>query len=169
MNKNLIKIVFLSAILLLSSNNAYALEQNNALENHSSVNSLLNKETTPVFQNPEIIIIEDVVISKLESITTKQNISIQIIDDATGQLKNRSGLKTFLIGNNVGVLKFQLVQIEDQAYRLNNLSLDASNNTEKENIEIQIEILNNKKIEVSKFINEQEQEFSLFGWLIKIL
>ncbi len=181
MNKKLIKISIFALSILLFSGNVSANEidsylnedarshKNGVLENRLSVYDLLNPSKETFAVNPEIIVIPDETLNKLAEITSKQNISIKIIASATGALKNRSNLKTFLIGNNVGILKFQLVQIEDQAYHLNNLSIETSDNLEKDRIDIQVKFLKDKKVEISNFITEQEQEFSLFGWLTKIL
>jgi hypothetical protein len=100
---------------------------------------------------------------KLQNASEKQDFSTIQINNAINVLENRSGLATFLVGNNLGVLKFQLVQVKDQIYVLNALSQMAQNNTDKIQIDNQIKFLQEEQKKVENVL-EQKNQFSLFGW-----
>ena len=104
---------------------------------------------------------------KLENITERQNFSIEQINNAMNVLTNRDKVTTFFIGNNLGILKFQLVQIKDMIYSLEDLSLKSSTN--KIEIDNQVNLLKEEEKKVEDFLLEQENKFSLFGWFVNIL
>jgi hypothetical protein len=174
MNKKILKTIIIIVFTLLFSSTTYANEtindsqirKSNALENTLSFNNLINpiqEKTT------EIILVPESDLKKLENILENEKFSISMIEEATNNLNKRSGIKTFFIGNNLGILKFQLIQIKDQEYVLTNLSEKI---TDTENINLinkKIEFLKEKQVEITTFINKQEKKFSLFGWLVNFL
>lgn len=104
-------------------------------------------------------------VKKLQNITARQNFSIKQIDDAMNILNKNSRVKTFLVGNKLGTLKFQIVQIKDQVISLQNLTLDLEYAKNKTQIANQIKFLEEEQEKVENFIREKEKSFSLFGWL----
>ena len=107
--------------------------------------------------------------NKLQDITDKQNYSTQQIDEAINTLKKRNRIRTFLIGNKLGTLKFQMVQIKDQATLLEALALKTEYTKNKIQIASQVKFLREEQGNVENFIREKENEFSLFGWLVNSL
>lgn len=108
-------------------------------------------------------------IKKLETITKQQINSIEKSDYAIATIEGRSVVRTFLLGNGLGVLKFQLVQMKDQGHTLNDLVLKTDDNIMITQINSQIDALGQQRAKVDNFVLEQEGSFSLFGWLISLL
>lgn len=176
--RNIIKISLIFSCIVFLSFNSTASAQNmpidqndsiykyNALEN--KVNFLNNTDDLNK-ESPEDVVFVDDNIKKLEDITKQQTSSIEKSEDAMTTINNTSALRTFIIGNRLGILKFQLVQMEDQSNVLKMLALETTDNTTKENINAQIEILRKEQEKVKNFILEQDNKFILFGWLIAAL
>ena len=91
------------------------------------------------------------------------------IETAVKALENKNRLGTFLIGNNLGILKFQLVQIKDQVYLLETLNKKTENDDLKIKIDKQVKLLQEEQERVVNFILERESKFSLFGWFRTVL
>jgi len=98
---------------------------------------------------------------ELKKVIEKQKISTDNVDTA---IKNISELKTFVIGNDLGILKFELVQLEGQASLLKALAKKTQNNTEKVAINNDLDLLKKEQAKVEDFILEQKNKFSLLGW-----
>ncbi|MFA6353424.1 MAG: hypothetical protein WCW93_00610 [Candidatus Paceibacterota bacterium] len=105
-------------------------------------------------------------IKKLKDIIERQNSSIEQSENAMKNIMNRNGVETFLLGNNLGILKFQMVQMEDQGYKLKALAFTTKDSTLEIKIKNQIDILNKEKSKVENFIYQRDNNFSLFGWLV---
>lgn len=181
--KTIKKISVIMVLALLFFSHAFASEVNssidsidkdnsiykyNALENKISFSSLINVENLPEKYLKSDKLSDDF-IKQLQNITEKQNFSINKTENAINTIQNRNKLKTFLIGNNLGILRFQLVQIKDQTYLLGILTLETENNMNKIQIDNHIKLLKEEQIKVEEFILEQENKFSLFGWFVTIL
>lgn len=141
----------------------------NALENNVSFTNLQDIDTDILKQELPINNKLDDFTKKLQDITLKQNFSTIQINNAIDAIKNRSGLKTFLIGNSLGILRFQSVQIKDQVSLLKNLILETEDKTIQLQIENQIKSSEQEQKKVENFILEQENKFSLFGWFVASL
>ncbi len=120
----------------------------------------IDTEIKPVMQDSAEI---------LKDIKEKQNDSIKKSDYAINTIESRSGLRTFLIGNKIGILRFQMVQMEDQSHVLNALALESENETVKNQINTQINASEQQQERVKKIIIEQEGKSSIFGWFLGIL
>lgn len=160
-------VVFLSAGSITSAQDMSvspddSIYKYNALEN--KVNFLKNTDNLNEELTEDIILI-DSNIKKLEDIIKQQISSIKKSEEAMTTIKNVSTLQTFIIGSRLGVLKFQIVQMEDQSYVLKMIALETTDNTIKNNINTQIEILEKEQEKVESFILEQDSKFSLLGWL----
>ncbi len=167
--------------LLLFSNKVLALEVTNSINDNDSMyqyNALENKNFFPSLAVADIATdnivkelpkgggLPDDITTQLQNIIEKQNFSIIQINNAIDTLKNRNGLKTFLVGNNLGILKFQLVQIKDLISTFNTLNQNTEDNTIKVKINNQIKLLQEEQTKVENFIIEQKDKFSLLGWLV---
>lgn len=170
--------LFLSSVSALEANNSidtvtgYNSEVSyDAVELNGTFPDLMNtvtndkKDTLPLKSN-ELV---DSPFVKLQNITEEQNYSIEKIDNAMNKIQNGSRLKTFVIGNSLGVLQFQLVQIRNQIYSLNTLRAEASDEIIKTKIDSQVNYLKEKKVRVEDIILEQKNKFSLFGWFVSSL
>ena len=177
------KISFAMAFTLLFFSNAFASVPNSPINEHDSMyryNSLENKNNfRSLANNVDIDSLEekysedsepsDDITKKLQDITEKQNYSMEKIENALNALENRNKVKTFLIGKNLGILRFQLVQIKDQAYLLDALLSKTEDNTVKLQINNQMGVLKEQQKRIENFILEQGNKFSLFGWFVKML
>lgn len=157
------------SLAITSSSDQNSIYKYNALENHISFYDTLNNQSilgAKPFKNIDLLI--DVT-KDLQDITKKQNFSTEQIENAISTLKNRSGVKTFLIGNDLGTLRFQLIQIKGLASLFDILILKTEDNTIKIQINSQVQLLKEEQKRVESFILEQKSKFSLFGWLVNTL
>lgn len=88
------------------------------------------------------------------------------------ELEDRGGFKTFLLGTdykNLGVLRREIATSSRQIERLKALSSETADVQVKADLAAQIDTLESNQIKVDKFIQDQENAFSLFGWLARLL
>ncbi len=185
--KTIKKISFTIVLTLLFFSSAFASETRNtaneydsmyrynAIENNSLSPNLLVNNTEGLKEKPLTKDDETTsdITKQLEDITLKQNFSTETIDNTINAIKKRGGLKTLLIGSNLGVLEFQKVQINNMIFRLNDLTLKTENSTNKiqqiDSIDSQIKSLKEEQTKVDNFILKQNKKFNLFGWLVTSL
>jgi hypothetical protein len=171
----IIKISLVVLFTVFLSSNSIANEQDsqydsiyryNALENRVNfINSAdgLDKKL------PKDIILIDSNIKRLEDVTKQQINSIEKSEDTMTTIKEMSTLKIFVVGNRLGVLKFQMIQMKAQSQILETIILETADILIKNKINIQLEALEKEQKRVESFIFEQENKFSLFGWLVASL
>lgn len=141
----------------------------NALENHTSFYDTINIKNNSEeksFKNIEIL--TDVT-KELQDITKKQDFSTEQIENTINTLKNKNEIQTFLIGNDLGTLRFQLIQIKGLTSMLDILVLKTEDNAIKIQIDDQVKSLKEEQKKVESFVLEQKSKFSLFGWLVTSL
>jgi len=148
----------------------------NALENKISLVELAKSSDIVLEEQPEteenVTTTNETKLSfddELKAITKKQNFSIAEIAKAISALEDRNEVKTFLIGNNLAVLRFQLVQIREQMVLLEKLSTKTDVTLTKIQIYDQIDSLKEEQKKVEEFISDQKNEFSVFGWFVNLL
>ena len=135
-----------------------------------SSDSLVNEESSVLInQKSKEELVEEEVKEEFQNLTEKINYSMGRIETAVKALENKNRLGTFLIGNNLGILKFQLVQIKDQAYLLETLNKKTEDGDLKIKIDKQVKLLQEEQERVVNFILERESKFSLFGWFRTML
>lgn len=165
-----------SSVALVNANTAleYYEEQDenpykyNALENKSSFVEL-QKDADTTEEAVKRRELERRIQGEWQSIIEKQNFSVGEIAKAVSALRDRNGMKTFLAGNNLSVLRFQLVQIKEIATLLNTLAKKTEDESTKIQIDNQIKFLRQEQKKVESFIFEQKNELSLFGWFVNML
>lgn len=106
---------------------------------------------------------------KLKDITEKQSISIEKSNNAIYAIENRGKLGTFILGNKLGTLKYQMVQMKDLSHVLYALLEEAEDSATENQINDQVDILASQQIKVENFILKQKDVFSLFGWFLSSL
>lgn len=173
--------MILPIIFLSSSYFAFASTPNNstneydsmyrysALENKTSFSNTTNTKDISAEKLPEVAEPLNITVKEFRDIIKKQNSSTEKTNNLINTSANRSGLKTFLIGNNLGILRFQLVQIKDEASLLEALALKTEYSAYILQIDNQFKLLKKEQVEVEDLILKQEGEFSLFGWFVKML
>ncbi len=179
------KILLALAISLLSFTSASANEQDslylyNALENNVSLQEMLDVQTQVALiaeLEDETLVTKIVkkemttadVSSALEEITSKQKVATEKAEDIMDSIKNKSGLRATVLGNNLGSLEFQLVQIKGLQALLNSLILKTVDVPLKLQMKDQIEILKQEQEKIEILLAEKEGKFSFLGWLVATL
>lgn len=182
----IIKISLLLLIVLFSSL-VFASTTANPMDEYDSIyryNALENKTsfiTTTSVNNPDnlkekssessvaVVVVVDDSAKKLKDITEQQISSIKKSEEATTAIENRGAIGSFIIGNKLGTLKYQMVQMKDQSHFLNALSLDIKDSATKNQINNQLQILEKQQTKIENFILKQQNRFSLFGWFVNSL
>ncbi len=143
-----------------------SLHQYNALENKVALIKLLNIEIVNSAVNT---IPPEEIIKELEDMKLKTKTSLSHTKNAMNTIKNSNELKKFLIGDNLGILKFELVQIEGQIAMLAALRINTKDPSLQIQIDSQIDTLRQEQKKVEGFVLGQDKKFSLFGWLVATL
>ncbi len=100
----------------------------------------------------------------------QNNIKVRT-SDLINAVENRNKVKTFLIGTsykNLGELRSQMVQARNQVEQLKKLSESAENEQSKIELQNQIQVLEQEQTRINDFITQNESQFSLFGWAVKL-
>jgi len=127
-----------------------------------------NENLNPKQFTDEEVLIDDS-IEKLEDLIKRHNFSTKRINESINSINEKSKLKTFVIGNNLGILKFQLVQINYNINSFNDLYLKTEDYENKIKIEQELNLLKEENLKVEKFILNQDNKFSLLGWFVVML
>lgn len=104
-------------------------------------------------------------------IAQEQNNSKEITAEAIDKVEKRSKIKTFLLGTdykNIGALRSEMVKTRNQIDQLNRLVSQTENEQNKTELQTQIQNLEQEKVDINNFITQNEEQFSLFGWAVKL-
>ncbi|MEO5635463.1 MAG: hypothetical protein ABIS26_00965 [Candidatus Paceibacterota bacterium] len=158
----------------LESNIPFAvLASNTELGNISAENKVsntLNDGALSSNASPFDTYNRDLFEKELEDTIDKQAFSVETLETTMNNInRNNHGFKTFLLGTNLGILKFQLAQIKDQAALLKKMSKETQDAADQALITEHQKILIEEQGKVEDFLFQQENRFSLFGWIINIL
>jgi hypothetical protein len=178
--RKIIKTLILTAVLVSSTSLVNAqtapIEEQDSIHKYYALENKIpflytgNDSATAVEENT---VVEDTTekdnLKKLENITESQARSIEISNEVMDAINDRSGVRTLLLGNSLGVLRFQVAQMKDQIYALGALAKKAESGTRILQINDQINILKKQIAKVDNFILEHEDSFSMFGWLVSSL
>lgn len=105
-------------------------------------------------------------------IAQQQNDSKEKSVEAIDKIEKRSKLKTFLIGNdykNLGALRSEIVKNRNSIKQLKRLVEKARNKDNITELNAQIQNLETEQERLENFIKDNEDQFSLFGWVAKLL
>jgi hypothetical protein len=185
MNRQFITITKISLAIIFSLlffSCAFASEINNPVDENGSMykySAIENTNSFPDLKNNTNISDSQLSVNtdipqasfneKLQSTIDDYNFSKSQISKAMNEINSRGGMETFLVGNNLGVLKFQMVQINDQISKLNALGLETDFVAEKDKISQQLKLVTEEKKKVDDYIFFIENKFSIFGWLVNSL
>ncbi len=87
------------------------------------------------------------------------------------KIEHRNKIQTFLFGTdykNLGALRSDIVQTRNRLDKLDKLAEGLQNATDTLKIQVQSQTMEQEMTKLENFIKEQENKFSLFGWLIKM-
>ncbi len=108
---------------------------------------------------------------KVRTIAQEQNQSADTTVQAVEKVRNRSGLKAFLIGTdykNIGTLRSEIVKTRNRLEQLKREQEKTENDADKTELQNQINALEQEQTKIEKFIKDNESKFSLFGWFVKL-
>lgn len=90
---------------------------------------------------------------------------------AIEKVEQRGTFKTFIIGadyKNLGVIRSELVTMQNRVERLSAEAERMASSTEKNTLIQEIVALGEERLKIETFIKNNEDVFSLFGWVRKI-
>jgi hypothetical protein len=105
-------------------------------------------------------------------IARQQNQSASTTIKAMEKVQERSKMKTFFFGvdyRNLGALRNETVKTSNTLEQLNRLAENIQNEGDRTELQNQIQVLEQEKINIENFTKEQEEKFSLLGWVVKLL
>lgn len=108
---------------------------------------------------------------EVRTIAQQQNDAKDRAADIIFAVDNRSKIKTFFIGTsykNLGELRSQMVQTRNQIEQLKRLAEKTQNEGDKTELQNQIQALEQEQTKINDFITQNESQFSLFGWAVKM-
>ncbi|MDO8566042.1 MAG: hypothetical protein Q7S04_02550 [Candidatus Moranbacteria bacterium] len=109
--------------------------------------------------------------AQVKVVAEQQNDTKDRAADLIYAVENRNKIKTFFIGTsykNLGELRSQMVQTRNQIDQLRRLAAKAENPEDKVALETQIQSLEQEAQKIDTFITDNESQFSLFGWAVKL-
>lgn len=86
-------------------------------------------------------------------------------------VETRGKFRTFLFGTdykNVGVIRSELVKTDNHISRLTKAKDRTEDEEVKAELDAQITILQETKSQTESFVQENENKFSLLGWLVRL-
>ena len=110
-------------------------------------------------------------IEKVREAADKFQRSWEIIERTIANIEKKAKVESVLVGasNDVGVLRFQLVQIKDQLRELKKLKADIDQYASVAILHQNIEAMEQAQNRVENFILAEQNKFSFFGWFVSIL
>jgi hypothetical protein len=104
-------------------------------------------------------------------IAQDQNQSSETTVQAMEQVQSRGRVMTFFFGpdyKNLGTLRSEMVQTRNRLAQLNRLVDSAQSESDKTELQNQIQTLEQEQTKIEDLISSKEDQFSLFGWLVKL-
>ena len=104
-------------------------------------------------------------------VAKEQNDSKEITAEAIDKVEKRSKIKTFLLGTdykNLGALRSEMVKTRNHIEQLKRLADKAENEQDKTELQTQIQNLEQEQADIDSFISQNENQFSLFVWVVKL-
>lgn len=106
----------------------------------------------------------------ISEIAREQNENKDRAVTAIEKIEARKEFRTFLAGTdykNIGVIRSTLVTTENHIERLRDAQERTSSDFIKKELQGEIDALEQEREELEGFIQENEEKFSLFGWLVR--
>ena len=108
---------------------------------------------------------------QVRTIAQEQNQAVDTTVQAMEKVQKRNNIATFLFGSdykNLGTLRSEAIQTSNRLEKLNELLQNTIIEADKTELQNQIQTLETEQTKIENFIKEQEDKFSLFGWLVKM-
>ncbi len=165
----LVPVSFIQAADVTLGNEYDSLHLYNALENKAQFRDfktkadIVEEELTPTSKS------ESNFADMMGDVTERQNFSREQVSGAIKDIEESSGFRSFIVRNDLGVLKFQLVQIKDTTFQYASLGKNFPTSANLITIAKQIQISEGEQKTVEDLILREESKFSLFGWVYNII
>lgn len=148
-------------------------KNNGVKENKGQLTSASHQSTVAAFVQSLLSVAdrEGGIGEQVRTIAQQQNDSKNKVSDEIDSVENRSKIKTFLIGSdykNLGALRSEMVKTRNQIDQLKRLVDKATLEEDKSTLQEQINSLEQEQTDISSFVTQHENEFSLFGWAVKL-
>src|SRR4030042_6912175 len=108
---------------------------------------------------------------QVREVAREQNAATEDTVQSMEKVQNRSRVRTFFFGpdyKNLGQLRSEMVQVRNRIEKLNRLMEQAEGEDNKLALEEQIQEMEQEQTRIENFIQENEDKFSLFGWVKKL-
>lgn len=153
----------------------------NALENKYSIEQLLNNEVELPTESLDPVALavppmlsleektriqEEKVRVDLAELTLKQEKALADAEAAVEKITNKGEWRSTVLGNNLGILEFHLVQVKGIQAALNSLSKKTVDVPLKLQIQDQVEVLHDEQSKIESVLAERNDKFSFIGWLV---
>ena len=109
---------------------------------------------------------------EIEEVTTEIEQDQEEIVEVIEKVESRPKWQTLLVGTdykNLGQLRSQLVKNRNTIRKLSKTSADVTAPAAAELVQTQIDTLEEEQFRIKEIIEENEQQFSLLGWVFKFL
>jgi hypothetical protein len=110
--------------------------------------------------------------SEVRVIAQEQSSSSSTTADAIAKVESRGGFIAFLFGTdykNTGVIRSELAQTAKRIERLSEIASSTSISAQaRVELRAQIQSLTDEQVKLDAFVNAHENQFSLFGWFVKL-
>jgi len=109
--------------------------------------------------------------AQVREIAKAQNDSATTTDAAIKKVESRGPVKTFFFGSdykNLGVIRSEMATTSNNITQLKSLLDKTTSNTDRTEINNQIQILESEQIKLDAYVTTHENIFSLFGWFTKL-
>ena len=133
----------------------------------ASITSIVSANIKQVKNNEVLKILNN----KLKEIVKDKNQSSQEVLESIEKIESRNIFLKFLIGPNYNGIENLKQEVEKNKTRIQNLSQiinQLENEGEKSLIQEQIQLLEEENTKLQEMIQQEEETFSLFGWLVKL-
>ncbi|MFH1129547.1 MAG: hypothetical protein V1686_02315 [Patescibacteria group bacterium] len=136
------------------------------IEEHSSTVSTFIHQLEGIADNQG-----DGIGAQVRTIAQEQNQVREKIADEIESIQERNKIKTFLFGSNyknLGALRSEMVQTRNRLEKLTGLMEQTTDEIDKTELQNQIQIMEQERLNIENFVKTNESRFSLFGWLVKL-
>jgi hypothetical protein len=137
---------------------------------HRSVVSSFVKVLLNVAKNEETSG-QNTIGSQVRTIAMQQNVAEATTVTAMETVETRNPFKTFLFGadyKNLGQLRSEMVHTRNRIKQLTRLMGSVQDETAKTALQDQITSLQTEQTNINTFITDNQDKFSLFGWVFKL-
>jgi hypothetical protein len=102
----------------------------------------------------------------LKELTIKENSILKDTEKEITRVSRKTELGTVILGNNLGTLEFELVQVKGLQGLFNSLIPKTTDVSVKMDIRDHIDTLKEEQKKVETLLYQKENNFSLLGWLV---